>query len=255
MPQQHHSGPNKKPMVRNAPQTDKVNTQLSFEKKVLTELSNQLPKVSRLVVQGRPEWSNWQPLSWLGFEQTTRYTFQIDLTKSEEVLNNGLSDKTRNQIKKAKESLTIEETTKSSVITELVKATYERQNKRSPYSNQQFESLHKTLSEKGCFKAYVASYENEKAAIVYTIFDESTTYLLITGQSDKKISGSVSYLIWHSLLEAKKRGCSTFDFEGSMIEGVESFFRSFGGNQIPYHRVTKASNKFFHIIFKLLGKL
>ena len=31
----------------------------------------------------------------------------------------------------------------------------------------------------------------------------------------------------------------TFDFEGSMLEGVEGFFRSFGGVQTPYFRLSK----------------
>ncbi len=236
-------------------QTDKLSTQLSYEKKILTELSNQLPKVNRLVVQGHPEWTNWQPLSWLGYEQTTRYTYQINLTKTETELYDALSDKTRNQIKTAKQSLRIEETTSSAELIGLVKATYKRQGISTPFSNKQFEVLHCALTENDSFKAYMALYENDKVAVVYSVYDKETTYLLITGQSDKKVSGSVSYLIWHSILEARRRGSSTFDFEGSMIEGVESFFRSFGGNQTPYHRLTKASNKPLYMLFKLLGKI
>ena len=34
-----------------------------------------------------------------------------------------------------------------------------------------------------------------------------------------------------------------FDFEGSMIESVERFFRAFGGQQRPYFHVTKTSSR------------
>lgn len=236
-------------------QTEKNSTQIGFEKKVLTELSNELPKVNRIVVQGHPNWKNWQPLSWLGYEQTTRYTYRIDLTKSVDALYGAMSDKTRNQIKTVEKKISIEETENADEIYELVMATYSRQGISVPFSKQQFEAVHSELKKHSSNKAYAGLYKDEKAAVAYNAYDRDTMYLLITGQSDKKISGSVSSLIWKSIEEAKRLGCTTFDFEGSMIEGVESFFRSFGGEQVPYHRISKASNKLFYLLFKLLGKL
>ncbi len=236
-------------------QTDKRSTQIGFEKKVLTELSNQLPQVSRVIVQGHPSWTNWQPLSWLGYEQTTRYTYRIDLTKSIDDLYRALSDKTRNQIKSIEKKVLIEEEEDINQIFELVAATYQRQAMSVPFSKQQLDKLHRELNNHSSYKAYTALYDDEKAAVVYNSFDSETMYLLITGQSDKKISGSVSALIWKSIVVAKELGCKVFDFEGSMIEGVESFFRSFGGEQVAYHRISKASNRSLYVLFKLFGKL
>ena len=34
-----------------------------------------------------------------------------------------------------------------------------------------------------------------------------------------------------------------FDFEGSIIEPIERFFRAFGGRQIPYFQVSKTSRR------------
>jgi len=34
-----------------------------------------------------------------------------------------------------------------------------------------------------------------------------------------------------------------FDFEGSMIESVERFFRAFGAVQTPYFRITKTPSR------------
>ena len=236
-------------------QTNKVSTQLGFEKKVLTELVNQLPSVSRLVVQGHPHWINWQPLSWLGFEQTTRYTYHIDLTQDIKTLRHSLSDKTRNQIKIATEEITIEETNNYNEIFDLVEPTYKRQGSPMPFTKQQFETLHSVLNDYSSHMTYVAVHAKEKVAVVYNAYHNGTAYLLLTGQSDKKIKGSVTILIWKSIIEAKERGCTTFDFEGSMLEGVESFFRSFGGEQVAYHRVSKASNKPLYLLFKLFGKI
>lgn len=37
--------------------------------------------------------------------------------------------------------------------------------------------------------------------------------------------------------EGVRRGCSSFDFEGSMIPEIEVFFRSFGGDLLPYFSI------------------
>jgi hypothetical protein len=34
---------------------------------------------------------------------------------------------------------------------------------------------------------------------------------------------------------------SVFDFEGSMLRPVERFFRAFGGRQVPYLHVSRAT--------------
>jgi lipid II:glycine glycyltransferase (peptidoglycan interpeptide bridge formation enzyme) len=44
----------------------------------------------------------------------------------------------------------------------------------------------------------------------------------------------MSLLLWHSMREAKRRGNTQYDLEGSMDEGVERFFRNFGGDRALY---------------------
>ena len=47
--------------------------------------------------------------------------------------------------------------------------------------------------------------------------------------------------MWHGIELASKLGLC-FDFEGSMHEPIERFFRSFGGRQIPYFVISKTSS-------------
>ena len=49
----------------------KEQSKRSFERKVLKELHDQLPSVSRLIMHGHPSWQNWRPLNWEGYQQTT----------------------------------------------------------------------------------------------------------------------------------------------------------------------------------------
>ena len=57
---------------------------------------------------------------------------------------------------------------------------------------------------------------------------------------DSGLQGVNNLLVRESITAAKELGCSTFDFEGSMLEGVEKFFRSFGPELVPYYTVNKA---------------
>jgi phosphatidate phosphatase APP1 len=45
-----------------------------------------------------------------------------------------------------------------------------------------------------------------------------------------------------------------FDFEGSMIEPIERFFRGFGAVQTPYFHVSRSSSKLFKAL-KMLRDL
>jgi hypothetical protein len=56
--------------------------------------------------------------------------------------------------------------------------------------------------------------------------------------------------VFKCIEKAKSLGCSVFDFEGSMLKGVEKFFRSFGPTMHPYYTVNKA-NIFLEMALKL----
>ena len=79
--------------------------------------------------------------------------------------------------------------------------------------------------------------ENNIHAAVYLINVNSTIYYLIGGgDPNYRNSGATSLLIFEGLKIAKEQNAS-FDFEGSMIEPIERFFRAFGSSQTPYFQV------------------
>ena len=79
-------------------------------------------------------------------------------------------------------------------------------------------------------------------AAIYLVHFNSTMYYL-TGGGDPKYrnSGATSWLINEALKLAKHRQYS-FDFEGSMIEPIERFFRAFGAIQTPYFQIKKVNS-------------
>ena len=78
--------------------------------------------------------------------------------------------------------------------------------------------------------------------VVFCVFDKNSCYYLLGGVDKKSgVQGVNNILVQKSMEKAQQLGCSIFDFEGSMLKGVEKFFRSFGGELVPYYTVNKAS--------------
>lgn len=70
------------------------------------------------------------------------------------------------------------------------------------------------------------------------------------GDPDLRNSGATSLCIWEAILFASTI-VKKFDFEGSMIESIEKFFRAFGASQTPYFEIYKTPSKLIRTAFFL----
>ena len=70
------------------------------------------------------------------------------------------------------------------------------------------------------------------------MFYKQTSYLILNGiDIDNNIRGANALMIHESIKLLKSEGVEIFDFEGSMLPGVEQFYRRFGGKLVPYMRI------------------
>lgn len=233
----------------------KESTWISHQKAVLTNLFDQLPAHLLMISQWIPDQTNWLPLYWKGCKQTTRYTYQIDLLLSSEELWSSISTKQRNHIKQAQQSYQLSSSEALKDLWPLIESTYARQGEKIPYAQSMLMELDKTLHNKQKRKIFLLESGEKIVAGLYLIFDDTTAYMIITGRSNDDNSGGVAMAIREAVQYAKNRGLKVFDFEGSMMPRVESFFRSFGGNLVPYHRVTHTSGKLSEIAFRALNRI
>lgn len=233
----------------------KESTWISHQKTVLSNLFEQLPNHLLMISQWTPTATNWLPLYWKGCKQTTRYTYQIDLTKSNDVLWSSISTKQRNHIKQAQQSYQLSASEDLMDLWPLIESTYSRQGEKIPFTQLMLEELDKALQKNQKRKIFYIESKAKVLAGLYLIFDEISAYMLITGRANEDNSGGVALAIWEAIQFAKNQDISIFDFEGSMMPGVESFFRSFGGSLIPYHRVTHTSSKLSEIVFRILNRI
>ena len=69
------------------------------------------------------------------------------------------------------------------------------------------------------------------------------------GGADPRLrnSGANSLCMWEAI-SFSSTVSEQFDFEGSMLEPVERFFRAFGARQVPYFEVTKINSRLFKLL-------
>lgn len=235
------------------PAGQKPARRLGWEKDILSALADALPK-SFFFVQNAPRsFTNWLPLFWKGFRQTTRYTYVLEDLSNISEIEAGFLDKTRNEIRKAEKSLTVEESDDIPLLYRLVGGTFQRQKSRVPYDLGLLERIDAACAAHSARRMLVARDSEGRAhAAVYIIRDETTAYYLIGGGDPNLRSSSATSLLIREAIRRSAGEVREFDFEGSMMESVERFFRSFGAIQKPYFNLSRAG-KLARVLKELKG--
>ena len=231
------------------PEGQKEATRLSFEKKMMDQLLKQLPKTDKFIQYFHPEITNWLPFYWNGFEQTTRYTYVIDDLSDSEKLFGNLQGNIRREIAKAQKSLTISECNEVQTLHQLKEKDFLQKGNEINYSEAHFNKIYANLKAKNSCKAWIAKDEhgNSIASLLLVWDDESAYYLAGAVDPDNKNTGAMSLLMWTAILFSSSV-TNAFNFEGSMIEPVERFFRSFGARQTPYFEIRKTNSKLLKLL-------
>jgi lipid II:glycine glycyltransferase (peptidoglycan interpeptide bridge formation enzyme) len=145
---------------------------------------------------------------------------------------------------KAEKTLTVDSNPDIDSFLYLNDMTFARQGLKTPYSDALVKQLDKSCRNRSCRKIFIASdSQNRMHAGVYLVWDHHSAYYLMSGANPElRNSGAASLCLWEAIRFASNV-CSRFDFEGSMIEPVERFFRGFGARQVPYSQITKMSRR------------
>jgi hypothetical protein len=87
-------------------------------------------------------------------------------------------------------------------------------------------------------------------AAILVIYDSLSAYYLVSSiDPDFRGSGAATLLIRQALTFLSPK-TKKFDFEGSMIPGVEHSFRKFGAIQTPYFRIKKDNRGHFERLWE-----
>jgi lipid II:glycine glycyltransferase (peptidoglycan interpeptide bridge formation enzyme) len=228
---------------------------LSFNKEVLTAVVSLLNELSSSVVSVSlpPSVIDTQPFYWDKYKVIPNYTYQHDLSETEADLERQFASNVRNSIKKAtKDGVGIELCRDYTVVHQLVKITFSRREK-DLNSGMVEEILQKVADSENSF-AFAAHWEGKPVAVAFCIHDKTACYYLFGGYDHTSTHRGAGVLcLYNCLLHAKSLGLQVFDFEGSMMPEVESYFRSFGPQMVPYYTINKGRLP-FELVLKFVKR-
>lgn len=189
-----------------------------------------------------PEADYLLPLVWGGFRLTPRFTYRLDLRTSPEDIKQGYAESLRRQLKKATQSGAGLEPAPPEVLMELHREV--RKGGRP--------LLGGLSSQDGLWDQLIAATVQAGVARVLGVRAHTGGWLAagLFGRCGSKtwyLGGAVQpgnsfaspALLAGAIGRAQAEGSLVFDFEGSMIPGIERFFRQFGGVPVPYWQAVR----------------
>ncbi|MFX0196635.1 MAG: GNAT family N-acetyltransferase [Candidatus Hodarchaeota archaeon] len=239
------------PWLRSSP--GKYAKKLTMEKDCMESLIEQLPHYDYFNQCFHYSVTNWLPFYWKGFKQTTRYTYVLEDLSDTGRIWEGFLDNIRREIRKAESrfGLAVRSDMGIESFLKVTKKTFQRQGMNLPYPVEIVYKIERACERHNCKKIlFAVDREGNIHAAFYIVWDENSAYYLMGGGDPVlRKSGATSLLMWEAIKFASTV-TSRFDFEGSMIESVERFFRSFGAKQIPYYEVTNTQSRLLQLIKK-----
>jgi GNAT acetyltransferase-like protein len=207
-----------------------------YEHEVVTNLMEQLPRTEVWHLALQPGMKQVGIFKNNGLQPHVQQTFLLDLHPDEEALLANMKDTTRRNIRSSEKEITIADSPRElRELFKFQKDTLTNKGKAAVFTFKYLQQMMDACVANNSAALWVAKTGDKIQAIVWQVWDEQCSYYLMGGQSQESNSyKAMSALLWHAVKEAKKRGNTTFDLEGSMDAGVERFFRSFGGQRALY---------------------
>ena len=228
-------------------------TEKSFIK-ICTALIEQLPNVAAYEQLLDYAIDNWLPFYWKGYQQTTRYSYLLEVSNLALVFENISADYKNNKIKKAKKVVSIVEDRSIETLYRVNKMSFDRQKLAIPYDLAFLKRLDAALVEQDARTMFFAIDQSEQIhAVAYLVWDKQCAYYLLAGDDpDLRKSGAGILLAWHAIQYTQEvLGLPMFDFQGSMLPSVERVRRQFGAIRQPYFFINKTNSKWFDLLGRL----
>ena len=200
-----------------------------------------------------PRVTNWLPFYWAGFKQTTRYTYRIgDISDLDKVFGSFDPEKRQRKINRYKDSTSVRFDMRPSDFAAFHAAYWNGKGKKDQLPRPFIERVCSTAIERG--NGVIASLHDGDGRLLaarFVAYDANCAYALMSAVDlELHRSGHNETLIW-GLLQYLSGKSRAFDFEGSMDEGIEYFYRSFGTEQTPFFEITKCNSRLFALLLKI----
>jgi len=212
-------------------------TRMGQEKQLMLEALSLAPRLGMYDYIMAPDWTDMMPFLWNGFDTLVGYVYQIPPAPPEQ-WQAAISKTQRRELRQGKKEMaeqgcTIEVNGSAEEFYELVEGTARRCGFRIPCSRPQFLKWWQVMRERDAATLYVF-WDGQHLALegIVVVRDWTCTYSVIPGTRGGRRTGAGCYaqrlLMERIILDSHERGL-IFDFAGSVLPGVELYFRSWGG--------------------------
>lgn len=230
-------------------ETQKNHSKISNEINVLDQLFSLLPKFDFFSQNFSHEYQFWLPLKWRKYSQTTLYTYILENINEHEKIYNNYSSNLRRAIRKAEKHVKIIQENDVNALFGLIKMTFDKSPKNLNFSFNLFEKLYTELIKREqCLTLFAIDNDtNTKIASAFFIWDNNCAYYLAGGANPKFKHYQPQSLLLHVGIKEMAKFVNIFDFEGSSVKSIESFFRSYGGYPKAFSSIKKTNSKLLKI--------
>ncbi|MBH8567764.1 GNAT family N-acetyltransferase [Microvirga sp. STS02] len=227
---------------------------LPKEHELLKSLLAQLPDFAAFKQNFYPTATNWLPFYWEQYKQTTFYTYRLHQLRNLAQVEAGLGTGIRRDIRLARQTVRVVHDLPLEEFYRVNLLSFARQGLPAPYSFERFRRLDAALAAAEARQLFFAvDAQGRVHSVAYLIWDATTAYFLLAGDDPAlRASGAGVLLAWECICyasEVLKLDC--FDFEGSMLPGVERIRVRFGAVQTPYFFVWKYNSQLFELLERL----
>lgn len=188
------------------------------------------------------------PYYWKGYQLRVRYNYTLCLNLPRKDLDAKFSRLVRRKVKAMKEEkCRIEFDVPFEDLIPSFYTFYKKKHLSMVHYEAFLRCAKASLSNGYGMTARLLSNEGTPLAVYFIGQYEGIAYSLATATVEGNSFANTA-LLYHILCELHQRGYRTFDFEGSMLQGVEPVFRSLGGEQHLFVEIQKGKlslwNKF-----------
>ena len=232
-----------------------ITNRSSYEQNIILNLLQKFPAVDLYKQKFFPGFINWLPFFWNGFEQTTKYTYVLPDISNPDSLFAAFKSNTRRVIRNAQKLLKTQEFDDVQKFYDLNIKAYQGKGMRFPFTADFIGRVKQYIRDNNCgdMIAAVDAIGNIHAVVIYVWDSHCAYYLAGVTNPNFYNSGAMSLLLWEAIQRSAKKSTS-FNFEGSMAESIERFFRDFGGRLTPYFEISKTQSRLLKWIDFIRGQ-
>jgi hypothetical protein len=212
----------------------KAVSQASQRRRLIETAQAQLPRADGFQQVLSPEVAHAMDFHLAGFELEVGYTYRLDTKASTDVLWDGLKDKVRNKVRRARQGFTVHSDMPLMAFYQFYETNLGRLGRVNHHRADAYRRLDEALSRRDRHRILTA-VDNETgriAAAVMLIWDAGTLYhFRATYDRSIHVPGASSLLVWESIQLAARLGL-TFDSDSFHGPPGALFMEAFGATPV-----------------------